>query len=140
LIVVDASVVVEFLLGRAATVEALTAELTGTRDEALHAPDLIEPEALNALRGLERGAVINRVQADRAVSELDDLRLIHYPHAALRDRVWALRDNLSAYDALYLALAETLPGSVLFTSDAGLAASATHSLGDRRVRHIDQAR
>jgi hypothetical protein len=52
-------VVVEFLLGRGATVTALTAELTGARDEALHAPDLIEPESLKALRGLQRGGVIH---------------------------------------------------------------------------------
>lgn len=134
--VVDASVVVEFLLGRRSIVEALTAELSGALDEALHAPELIEPEALNAFRRLERSGVIGRVQADRAVSELDQLRLIHYPHAPLRDRVWALRDNLSAYDALYLALAETLTESVLLTSDGGLAANATRSLGDRRVRHL----
>jgi predicted nucleic acid-binding protein len=113
-------------------VEAITAELTGALDEALHASELIEPEALNALRRLARiGA-----QADRAVTELDELRLIRYPHAALRDRVWALRENLSAYDALYLALAESLPGSVLFTGDAGLAANAARSLGDQRVRHL----
>lgn len=87
MIVVDASVVVEFLLGRGATVTALTAELTGARDEALHAPDLIEPEALNALRGLERGRVISRVQARRAVSELDRSSADPLPPRSVRDRV-----------------------------------------------------
>ena len=136
MIVVDASVAVEFLLGRSSAVEAITTELTGALDEALHAPELIEPEVLNALRRLERSGAISVAQADRAVTELDELRLILYPHAALRDRVWSLRGNLSACDALYLALAESLSGSVLFTGDAGLAANAARSLGDRRVRHL----
>jgi predicted nucleic acid-binding protein len=75
-------------------------------------------------------------QADRAVSELGEVRLILYPHPPFRARVWQLRENLSAYDALYLALGETLTDSVLLTGDAGLAANAAHSIGDRRVRHL----
>ncbi len=50
MIVVDASVLVGFLLGRASVIEAVNAELTDALDEALHAPDLIEPEALSAFR------------------------------------------------------------------------------------------
>jgi predicted nucleic acid-binding protein len=136
LIVVDASVLVEFLLGRRPVIEAVTGELSGTLDEALHAPELIEPEALNALRRLLRNGDVNTSQADRAVSELEEVRLIRYPHPPLRSRVWELRDNLSAYDALYLALAETLDGSVIMTSDSGLAANAADVLGGRRVRHL----
>jgi predicted nucleic acid-binding protein len=117
-------------------VEAVLAELTGEVDEALHAPELVDPEVLNALRRLERAGSIDRVQAARAVSELGQLRLIHYPHAPFRDRVWALRENLSAYDALYLAVAERLPGSVLLTGDTGLAVNAARTLGDQRVRHL----
>jgi predicted nucleic acid-binding protein len=49
LIVIDASLLVEFLLGRRGTIEAITRELSGALDEALHAPELIEPEVLNAL-------------------------------------------------------------------------------------------
>lgn len=137
MIVADASVVVEFLLGRARTIEAITRELSGARDEALHAPELIEPEALNSLRRLLRGGAISESQADRAVAELGELRLVLYPHGPLRDRVWQLRDNLTAYDALYLALAEALSDSVLVTSDAGLAANAARSLGDHGVRHLE---
>jgi predicted nucleic acid-binding protein len=94
---------------------------------------LIEPETLNALRRLERSGAISSAQAERAVIELDELRVIRYSHPAFRDRVWALRENLSAYDALYLALSESLAGSVLMTGDAGLAANAARSLGDGRV-------
>ena len=136
MIVVDASVLVEFLLGRRQVLEAVTRELSGALDEALHAPELIEPEALNALRRLLRNGDVSASQADRAVLELEDVRLIRYLHAPLRSRVWELRDNLSAYDAVYLALAETLDGSVLITSDSGLAANAAHVLGEGRVRHL----
>ncbi len=136
MIVVDASVVVEFLLGRVSVIEAVRAELGNATDEALHAPDLVEPEVLNALRRLERANIIDDEQARRAVTELDELRLVVYPPAPFRERVWALRDNLSAYDALYLALAEGLANSVLLTGDAGLAANAARVLGARRVRHL----
>jgi hypothetical protein len=70
------------------------------------------------------------------------VRLIRYPHAPFRARVWELRDNLSAYDALYLALAEALEGAILVTSDSGLAANAAHVLGDpsRPSPSVDGAR
>ena len=57
MIVVDASVLVEFLLGRRQVLEAVTRELSGALDEVLHAPELIEPEALNALRRLLRNGM-----------------------------------------------------------------------------------
>jgi predicted nucleic acid-binding protein len=136
LIVIDASILVEFLLGRPQAIQAVTRELSGALDEALHAPELIELEALNALRRLLRRGDVNASQADRAVSDLEDLRLVRYPHPPLRSRVRELRDNLSAYDAAYLALVKMLDGSVLMTSDSGLAAHAAHELGDGRVRHL----
>lgn len=136
MIVVDASTLVEFLLGRPEVIEAVTRELSGALDEALHAPELIEPEVLNALRRLLRSGHIDSAQADRAVLDLEDVRLVRYPHSPLRARVWELRDNLSAYDAVYLALAEMLDDSVLLTGDSGLAAHAARKLGDRRVRHL----
>ena len=74
----DASVLVEFLLGRAEVLEAVSRELSGALDEALHAPELIEPETLNALRRLLRNGDLDVSQADRAVSEMEDVRLIRY--------------------------------------------------------------
>lgn len=136
MIVVDASVLVEFLLGRRQVLEAVSREFSGAFDEAFHAPELIDPEALNALRGLLRGGNIDALQAELAVNELQEVRLVRYPHAPFMRRVWELRDNLTAYDALYLALAEMFDGSVLITGDAGLAASAVRSLGERRVRYL----
>jgi predicted nucleic acid-binding protein len=136
LIVVDASVLTDFLLGRPQTMEALERELAGQEHEPMHAPDLVEPETLNALRGLVRSAAVTDLRAGEAAADLARVRLIRYPHAPLRERVWALRETLSAYDATYLALAEALDDPVLMTSDRGLAARAQASLGAERVRLV----
>lgn len=112
---------------------AVLAALTGTdpapgllqrleRDGDLHAPHLIDVEVLHALRGLVRGGALS---ADRAVdvrTDYAELTLVRYPHSALADRAWELRHNLSAYDAMFVALAEALD-STLITCDARLAAA-----------------
>ena len=63
-----------------------------------------------------------------AASALGDAPIVRQSHMALRERVWALRHDLTAYDASYLALAEGLPDPVLITADAGLAARAGRSV------------
>jgi predicted nucleic acid-binding protein len=133
--VVDASVLCDFLLGRDAAIEALLGD-HALEHEPLHAPELIEPEVLNALRRLVRRGALSVDRAEDAVTDLGDVRLVRYPHASLRRRVWGLRDRLSAYDATYLALAEGLDGSTLFTGDRGLAEFAGDVIGARRVRHV----
>jgi len=135
MIVVDASALTDFLLGRPQAVDAVEQELTGREHEPLHAPELIEPEVLNALRRLASSGSVTERRATEAVRDLADIRLIRYPHAPLRERVWELRHNLTAYDATYVALAEALGASSLLTGDRGLAAQARASLGDR-VRHL----
>ena len=134
--VIDASVLTDFLLGRPQTLDALDAELAGHEHEPLHAPELIEPETLNALRRMVLAGSLTDARAGEAASDLEDVRLIRYPHAPLRSRIWELRHNLSAYDATYLSLAEALGDCVLLTADGGLASHARHSIGDERVRHI----
>jgi predicted nucleic acid-binding protein len=136
LIVVDASVLTDFLLGRAEAVAAIDRELAGREHEPLHAPEVVEPETLNALRNLARAKAIADRRAGEAVADLAVIRLVRYPHDPLRDRIWELRHNLTAYDAAYLALAEALDGAVLMTGDRGLATSARAALGDERVRHV----
>jgi predicted nucleic acid-binding protein len=133
LIVVDASVLTDFLIGRAETIDAVEQTLKGRESEPLYAPELIEPETLNALRRLVAAGKVSDERATQAVADLGRLRLVVYPHAPLRDRVWGLRDELTAYDALYLALAEALDEPLLLTSDGGLAVRARGSLGDERV-------
>jgi predicted nucleic acid-binding protein len=135
-IVVDASVLTDFLLGRPATVAALESELAGADQAPLHAPQLIDLETLNALRRLARAGVVSDQRATEAANDLADARLIRYPHEPLRARVWQLRQNLTAYDAAYLALAEALDDPLLMTADAGLASVARASLGEQRIRQL----
>lgn len=137
MIVVDASVLIDFLLGRSQTVRAVERELAGREHEPLHAPELIEPETLNALRRFAIDGTVTARRATEAVRDLSNTRLMRYPHAPLRDRVWELRDRLTAYDATYVALAEALGDAVLLTGDSGLAARALESLGDERIRYLD---
>ena len=136
MIVVDASALTDFLLGRPETLDALDAEFAGREHEPLHAPELIEPETLNALRRLVHTGDISEPRAAEAVADLGNTNLRRYPHAPFRERVWGLRGELTAYDATYLALAEALDDPLLFTGDAGLAIRARSSLGDESVRHI----
>jgi predicted nucleic acid-binding protein len=136
LIVIDASVLTDFLLGRSQALVAVEREMAEREHEPLHAPELIEPETLNALRRLVRSGVVTGQRANEAAADLANTRLMCYPHAPLRERVWALRDSLTAYDACYLALAEALDDPVLLTADKGLATIARESLGDDAVRQV----
>jgi predicted nucleic acid-binding protein len=130
--VIDSSVLCGALLGEDAAVDAMR----GSDDDAMHCPALVELETLNALRSMERGGRIERRHAQQAVTALGEMRMVLYPHGPLRDRIWSLRHNLTAYDASYLALAELLDDSVLITSDTGLAQAARASLGDARVQFV----
>ena len=88
----------------------------------LRAPHLIDGEILQALRGLARGGKLSADRADDVRTDVADLAITRYGHEPLADRVWALRDNLTAYDAVFVALAEALEVP-LVTCDARLAAA-----------------
>jgi predicted nucleic acid-binding protein len=123
LIVVDASALLEALLRTSAakTVETwlLDPELT------LHAPDLIDVEIAQVILRYAAHGDINSERGRSALADLADLRLNRYPHDVLLPRVWKLRNNLTAYDAVYVALAEVLDAPLL-TRDRRLAAAAGH--------------
>ena len=90
------------------------------RGEQLAGPDLLRVEVLSVLR---RQLAIGRLtadQAEHAVLDLLDSPLVTYPSGALLRRAWALRDNVTAYDACYVALAEALD-CPLCTADGRLA-------------------
>lgn len=118
MIVLDASALVELLLGtiRGRSIGARLADPA----LGLHAPHLVDVEVAQALRRYEREGDLD---ADSAASALEDLRsldLERHAHEPLLDRVWALRQNLTAYDAVYVALAEALD-TTLLTCDGRLA-------------------
>lgn len=116
---VDASAIVDALT------QADQDELRrGLADHDLHAPDLLDYEAMSALRGLVLGGHLSIGRATDALTDLADLRLIRHPMSrSLRSAAWALRDRSSAYDAAYVALADAL-GAPLWTRDARLARGA----------------
>jgi predicted nucleic acid-binding protein len=84
------------------------------------APDILNPEVLQSLRGLERGGVVTDARASRAVRRLAESRIARVPTRALLPDAWSLRHNLSAYDACYVALARALRCPLL-TTDGPLA-------------------
>ncbi|MFT4167062.1 MAG: type II toxin-antitoxin system VapC family toxin [Microlunatus sp.] len=86
----------------------------------LHAPQLLTVEILQVLRRRVAAGITTVAQAGTALSLLDDLGVSPHDHALLARRIWELRDNLTAYDAAYVALAELL-GATLLTTDARLA-------------------
>lgn len=116
----------------AAVVDALTA-VDGTDDlrafmasEELNAPPLLDFEIVSALRGLVLRGDLAAARAQDALTDFDDLEIHRWPSAdALRRRAFQLRDNVSAYDAAYLTLAEALDCPLL-TRDTRLARSCGH--------------
>ena len=114
----------------------LAEQAAGHDQEPLHAPELIEPETLSALRGLVMGGQLDAARADEAVLSMGAVRFIRYPHGPFRERVRELRHNLTPYDAMYVALAEALGAAILLTGDAGLAAEAARAMGPSRVRYV----
>ena len=94
-------------------------------DETLHVPHLFEIEVLQVLRRHNLGGVLTPERAKLALSRLRATRLMRYPHAPFWERIWELRENLTAYDAAYVSLAETLDAP-LVTTDARLARASGH--------------
>jgi predicted nucleic acid-binding protein len=106
MLVLDASAVTELLLGREPA--GRIAALIESHDHDMHAPHLIDIEVLSALRGLVARGMLTPSRAEDAVRDLIDLRIERYPHLGLLERSWQLRNDLSAYDASYVALGEAL--------------------------------
>jgi len=121
--VLDASVVVELVLGTAAGHRLLP--LLG-EEESLHAPELLDVEVIQVVRRYLRDGQIGARRAGTAVELLAGLDLTRHGHGPLLPRIWALRNNLTAYDAAYVALAEALDAPLL-TRDGRLARSAGHT-------------
>jgi predicted nucleic acid-binding protein len=123
MIVVDASAVLDSLL-RTPAAKAVEKWLFDP-EQTLHAPHLLDVEVAQVIRRYAANGEIDHHRGRAALADLADLPLYRYPHDFLLPRVWDLRDNLTAYDAVYVALAEALD-SPLLTRDRRLAAAAGH--------------
>ena len=125
MIVVDASVVLEVLLRTPAA--AIVENRLFRRSESLHAPHLLDVEVAQVLRRYSSRGELSPLRGQIAIGQLARFPLTRHPHETLLPRIWALRANLTAYDAAYVALAEGL-GATLLTRDERLA----HSVSGRR--------
>ena len=130
MIVLDASALLELLLGtdRGRTIAVRIADPA----IGLHAPHLADVEVVQALRRYVREGEIEPSTAAAALEDLRSLDLERHSHEPLLGRVWALRENLTAYDAVYVALAEALESTML-TCDGRLSRAPVLS---RRVELI----
>jgi len=124
MIVVDASALTELLLQTS----------LGTRVEArlfrdgddFHAPHLLDVEVVQALRRLARTSEVRPDRLEEAIADLTVFHVLRHPHVDLLGRAWELRNNMTAYDAVYLALAEALDAP-LVTCDGPLGAAPGHT-------------
>jgi predicted nucleic acid-binding protein len=122
-IVVDASALLEALL-RTPAANVVEERLFAPR-QTLHAPHLLDVEVAQVIRRYAANGEIDDARGRLALADLADLPLRRYPHDFLLPRIWDLRNNLTAYDAAYVALAEALDAPLL-TRDRRLASAAGH--------------
>ena len=123
MIVVDASALLELLLGTARADRIASFALAP--EERLHAPHLLDIEIAQALRRLVQLAEITTARAQQALDDQAALVVDRHSHQDLLPRIWQLRESITAYDAAYVALAEALDAPLL-TCDAKLARSHGH--------------
>lgn len=90
---------------------------------SLAAPELLLVETTNILRRLERSGLLSTLEATSAHRDIRRLDIELFPFEPFAERVWALRHNLTAYDAWYVAVAEFLGGR-LATLDRHLSRAA----------------
>lgn len=113
----DASAAVEFVLGSRRG--RIVSERITPVHESVHAPHLIDLEVAQALRRAASGAQASSDRLRTALEDFRAIRLERYPHDVFLPRIWELRHNTSAYDAVYLALSEILAAPLL-TCDSAL--------------------
>lgn len=123
MIVTDASVIVELLL-RTPDASRIEARVLGA-GVPLAAPALLDVEVAHVLRRYALRREMDASHGRTALGLLARFPIRRHHHLALLPRIWELRDNLTAYDATYVALAEGL-GATLVTRDAALARSQLH--------------
>ena len=124
MIVIDASAVAELLLQTDAG--ARVERRIFSADDEFHAPHLLDVEVVSALRRLVLARELSTERAEQAIEDYASLRIVRHQHLDFIHRAWQLRRNLSAYDAVYVALAESL-NATLVTCDRPLGSAPGHS-------------
>jgi predicted nucleic acid-binding protein len=116
-VVIDASAIVEALLGSKLGVKA-RARMRGRQ---LHSPAHLDAEVLSAFGRLHRSGDVERAVTEAALTELSRAPIRRHAVAGLLSPAWGMREQLRLVDALYVALARSLGSIALLTSDARLA-------------------
>jgi predicted nucleic acid-binding protein len=124
MIVLDASAMIEVLLRTAAG--ALLSERLLAMPLSLHTPHLMDVEVAQVLRRFVSRGELDPERARQALANLAAFPVERHAHDLLLPRIWALRQNLTAYDASYVSLAEAL-GAKLLTRDARLLRASGHT-------------
>ncbi|HEV7132791.1 MAG TPA: type II toxin-antitoxin system VapC family toxin [Gaiellaceae bacterium] len=124
MLVPDASVIVDLLIDGGERGAWATEHIASAG--RLHAPHVLDVEVVSALRNRLARGELSRSRASEAVLELAELPVRRYPAAPLLERIWQLRDRLTPYDAVYVALAEAL-ALPLLTTDGRLARAGGHT-------------
>lgn len=124
MIVLDASAAFALIANAPPIAERVRERLTRP-GESIHVPHLFDVEILNVMRRYVLRGQMAPDRASRAITALGSLGLIRHPHVGLLDRIWQPRENLSAYDAAYVSLAESLEAP-LITLDDRLSSAPGH--------------
>ena len=124
MIVIDASLVVELITAKIDDDELNALIQSGSGP--IFGPELLDIEVLQALRKLQFLRKASDTECANALSIFRSLPISRMPHAPLLPRVWELRTNMTAYDATYIALAETL-NAELWTFDKKYSATPNHT-------------
>lgn len=124
MIVLDASAAIELLL--ALPLSKQVQDVVAAHDWQLAAPQLLEIEVLQVLRRRVASGRNLPAEAAEALDLLRDLNIRYFDHKVISGRIWELRENLTAYDAAYIALAELLEAPLL-TTDIRLVNAPGHS-------------
>jgi predicted nucleic acid-binding protein len=124
MIVLDASAAIDWLLQTPAGQRI--EQRIYTRQETLHTAHLLDVEFAQVLRRLVREGTLAPRRAEEAIEDLAALRITRYAPVLLLQRIWRLRQNLTACDAAYVALAERLQAP-LITRNQRIAAAPGHS-------------
>jgi predicted nucleic acid-binding protein len=123
-IVIDASALLPVLIDERPWTEPTLNAISGFETDYLAAPHLVDLELAHTLRRMVNRGALSQHIATGALDELQGMRLERFPHHMLLRRIWQLRQNLTAYDAAYIALAESLEVP-LVTRDRAMAISQT---------------